>query len=40
MSALRDAVQELADKCEGDDRPECPIPRDLEGTTPIPGQRA
>ena len=40
MSTLRDAVQELADKCEGDDRPECPILRDLEGTAPIPGQQA
>ena len=30
MSTVRDAVQELADKCEGDDRPECPILRDLE----------
>jgi MerR family transcriptional regulator, copper efflux regulator len=31
MSAMRDAVQELADACEGDDRPDCPILRDLEG---------
>ena len=30
MSTVKDAVQELADKCEGDDRPECPILRDLE----------
>jgi MerR family copper efflux transcriptional regulator len=30
MSTVRDAVQELADKCDGDDRPECPILRDLE----------
>ena len=36
MSAVRDTVQELADKCEGNDRPECPILRDLEGSTPIP----
>jgi len=35
MSTVRDAVQELADNCEGDDRPECPILRDLEGA-PIP----
>ncbi|MGC2201965.1 MAG: Cu(I)-responsive transcriptional regulator [Stellaceae bacterium] len=38
MSTVRDAVQELADKCDGDDRPECPILRDLEsaavGTPP------
>ena len=30
MSAMRDAVEELADACDGDDRPECPILRDLE----------
>ena len=36
MSTVKDAVQELADKCEGDDRPECPILRDLEGNAPIP----
>ena|SRR6516225_11952269 len=36
MSAVRDTVQELADKCEGNDRPECPILRDLEGGVPIP----
>jgi MerR family copper efflux transcriptional regulator len=30
MRAVRDAVQELADKCDGDDRPECPILHDLE----------
>jgi len=35
MSSVKDAVQELADKCEGDDRPECPILRDLEGSAPI-----
>jgi MerR family transcriptional regulator, copper efflux regulator len=38
MSTVRDAVQELADKCEGDDRPECPILRDLEGSAPISSQ--
>ena len=31
MSTMRDTVQEIADQCEGDDRPECPILRDLEG---------
>jgi MerR family copper efflux transcriptional regulator len=36
MLAMRDAVQELADKCEGNDRPECPILRDLEDSAPIP----
>jgi len=38
MSTVRDAVQELADKCDGDDRPECPILRDLEGGEPIPAK--
>ena len=36
MSTVRDAVQELADKCEGNNRPECPILRDLEGSAPTP----
>ena len=36
MSAVRDTVQDLADNCEGDDRPECPILRDLEGSAPTP----
>ena len=36
MSTVRDAVQELADKCDGDDRPECPILHDLEGSALIP----
>ena len=36
MATVRDAVQELADKCEGNDRPECPILRDLEGSALIP----
>ena len=35
MSTVRDAVQELADKCDGDDRPECPILHDLEGSALI-----
>lgn len=36
MTVVRAAVQDLADKCDGDDRPECPILRDLEGSAPIP----
>ena len=28
MSSVRDAVQDLADKCDGNDRRECPIPLD------------
>jgi MerR family copper efflux transcriptional regulator len=31
LSAMRDTLQELADACHGDHRPECPILRDLEG---------
>ena len=31
MTSMRDAVQELADACDGDERPECPILHDLEG---------
>ena len=31
MISMRDAVQELADACDGDERPECPILHDLEG---------
>jgi MerR family copper efflux transcriptional regulator len=31
LSAMRDAVRELADACDGDHRPDCPILRDLEG---------
>ena len=38
MSTVRDAVQELADKCDGNDRPECPILHDLEGRAPNPTQ--
>src|SRR5215472_8077460 len=38
MLTVRNAVQELADKCEGDDRPECPILRDLQGSAPMPAK--
>jgi len=31
MASMRDAVQALADACDGDERPECPILHDLEG---------
>ena len=31
MISMRDAVQALADACDGDERPECPILHDLEG---------
>jgi MerR family copper efflux transcriptional regulator len=30
LTAMRDALQDLADSCRGDHRPECPILRDLE----------
>jgi MerR family transcriptional regulator, copper efflux regulator len=31
MKAIRKALAELADRCHGDDRPECPILDDLAG---------
>ena len=34
LVAMRNAVQELAAACDGDDRPECPILHDLEGSAP------
>jgi len=30
MTALRDTLQELVEHCQGDDRPDCPILKDLE----------
>ncbi|HEV2188354.1 MAG TPA: Cu(I)-responsive transcriptional regulator [Stellaceae bacterium] len=33
LAAMRSAVRELADACDGDHRPDCPILRDLEGLT-------
>jgi MerR family copper efflux transcriptional regulator len=35
MTSMQDAVQELADACDGDNRPECPILRDLEGSAAV-----
>jgi MerR family copper efflux transcriptional regulator len=35
MTSMIDAVQQLADACDGDERPECPILRDLEGGAPV-----
>ncbi len=32
LTAMSDALQDLADACHGDHRPECPILGDLEGT--------
>ena len=31
LTAMRDALRGLAERCQGDHRPECPILRDLEG---------
>lgn len=31
LTAMRDTLQELADACRGDHRPDCPILHDLEG---------
>ena len=36
MTSMRDAVQHLADACDGDERPECPILRDLEDAAAQP----
>jgi MerR family copper efflux transcriptional regulator len=30
MTALRDTLQELVEHCQGNDRPDCPILKDLE----------
>ena len=35
LAAMRDTVQDLANACDGDHRPECPILRDLEGSAAI-----
>ena len=32
MRAMADTLRDLADACHGDDRPDCPIQRDLENT--------
>ncbi|UEM21354.1 Cu(I)-responsive transcriptional regulator [Skermanella mucosa] len=34
MRAMSDTLQELADACQGDHRPDCPILRDLENSAP------
>lgn len=36
LTAMKDAMAELARTCRGDSRPDCPILRDLEGVTPTP----
>ena len=35
LTAMRDALQDLADACHGDQRPECPILRDLANHGPL-----
>lgn len=39
LTAMRDAVQELATACEGDHRPDCPILRDLGGGETFASQK-
>jgi Cu(I)-responsive transcriptional regulator len=34
LTGLRDALRHLANKCHGDDRPQCPILEDLGGSLP------
>jgi MerR family transcriptional regulator, copper efflux regulator len=38
MTSMRDTVQELADACDGDERPDCPILRDLEDAAVVHGR--
>jgi MerR family transcriptional regulator, copper efflux regulator len=33
LTAMKDALADLAQSCHGDDRPDCPILRDIEGQT-------
>jgi MerR family copper efflux transcriptional regulator len=33
MTAVRNTIADLAERCRGDDRPECPILDDLDATT-------
>lgn len=35
LTAMRDALQMLADTCHGDHRPECPILHDLESASAV-----
>lgn len=35
LTELRDALRRLANKCHGDDRPQCPILEDLGGNSPV-----
>ncbi len=33
LTAIRNAIADLAERCRGNDRPECPILDELEATT-------
>jgi MerR family transcriptional regulator, copper efflux regulator len=39
LTAMRDAVQEVASACDGDHRPDCPILHDLEKGEPVSTRR-
>ncbi|SDE27994.1 Cu(I)-responsive transcriptional regulator [Belnapia rosea] len=39
LTAMRETLQELADACHGDHRPDCPILHDLEGGSSSPEHR-
>lgn len=39
LSAMCDTLAELVDTCHGDQRPDCPILRDLEGGSDTSGRR-
>ena len=36
LGEMRDTLSDLADCCDGDHRPDCPIIRSLEGAVPLP----
>lgn len=36
LQEMRDTLAHLADCCDGDHRPDCPIIKGLEGTVPLP----
>lgn len=40
LTAVREALQELAASCDGDHRPECPILRDFAGGVPLKASAA
>jgi MerR family copper efflux transcriptional regulator len=39
LTAMKDALAELAHACRGDSRPDCPILKDLEGVSPASSRR-